>query len=567
MLRTIPLLLATTLLALHFSGIYKSLLRYAGTDTLFQSIIATLIGTGSTYVISLIVSLVAGIYSDPVQPQVLLMPRPVYFIQWVISLFLIAGSRFLVRYKSAGTKRRGEDQKRILIIGAGYAGATVIRDIQNGRYGNSVAVAILDDDPAKLNSSISRVPVVGGTDDIHSIVEKMDVKEIIIAIATPKGDLTELLNQCIETGCHVLIYSGVREGAEAREVNIADLLGRAEQHLDMTEVQEYFSGKTVLITGGGGSIGSELCRQIVSFTPAKLVLYDISENYMYDLLFELKERYGELVSNTVVLEVGSVRDEESLWRVMGKWRPEVVIHAAAHKHVPLMEGSPEQAVLNNVFGTYKTAKVAVECGVKRFVLISTDKAVNPTNVMGASKRLAEIIINSIPHRSTEFMAVRFGNVLGSHGSVVPIFERQIKAGGPLTLTSPDIIRYFMTIPEAASLVLQAASIAKGGELFILDMGEPVKIKDLAEKMIRLYGKGIEKIEYVGLRPGEKLYEELLLDKETDRATEKDRIYVTEQETVEWETVEGWLSELEECLDKHQDVKTKIREILPTYKVL
>ena len=566
MLRTIPLLLLTTLLALHFSGIYKSLLRYAGTDTLFQSIIATLIGTGSTYVISLIVSLVAGIYSDPVQPQVLLMPRPVYFIQWVVTLFLIAGSRFLVRYKSAGTKRRGEDQKRILIIGAGYAGATVIRDIQNGRYGNSVAVVILDDDKEKQNSSISRVPVVGGTDDVASIVEEYKVDSIIIAIATPKGDISTLINTCIETGCHVLIYSGVREGAEAREVNIADLLGRAEQHLDMTEVQEYFTGKTVLITGGGGSIGSELCRQIVSFTPAKMILYDISENYMYDLLFELKERYGELVSNTVVLEVGSVRDEESLWRVMGHYKPDIVIHAAAHKHVPLMEGSPEQAVLNNVFGTYKTAKVAVACGVKRFVLISTDKAVNPTNVMGASKRLAEIIINSIPRRQTEFMAVRFGNVLGSHGSVVPIFERQIKAGGPLTLTSPDIIRYFMTIPEAASLVLQAASIAKGGELFILDMGEPVKIKDLAEKMIRLYGKGTEKIEYVGLRPGEKLYEELLLDKETDRATEKDRIYVTEQETVEWSTVEGWLRELEQCLEQHRDVKAKIQEILPTYRL-
>lgn len=533
---------------------------------MFQSIIATLIGTGSTYVVSLIVSLVSGIYSDPVQPQVLLMPRPVYFIQWVVTLFLIAGSRFLVRYKSTGVQKKGTDTKRVLIIGAGYAGATVIRDIQNGRYGNSVPVAILDDDPTKLNSSISRVPVVGGTDDILSIVEKMDVKEIIIAIATPKGEITDLLNACIDTGCHVLIYSGVREGAEAREVNIADLLGRAETHLDMSEVQEYFTGKVVLITGGGGSIGSELCRQIVSFTPAKLVLYDISENYMYDLLFELKERYGELVSNTVVLEVGSVRDEESLWRVMGKYKPDILIHAAAHKHVPLMEGSPEQAVLNNVFGTYKTAKVAVECGVKRFVLISTDKAVNPTNVMGASKRLAEIIINSIPRRQTEFMAVRFGNVLGSHGSVVPIFERQIRAGGPLTLTSPDIIRYFMTIPEAASLVLQAAAMAHGGELFVLDMGSPVRIKDLAEKMIRLYGKGTEKIEYVGLRPGEKLYEELLLDRETDKATEKDRIYITEQETVEWSTVEGWLGELEDCLDKHQDVKAKIREILPTYKV-
>ena len=491
MLRTLPLLLVATLAALWISGIYRSLLRYAGVDIFFQAIVATLIGTGVTYLISLIISLFCRGYEDQIGSRLILMPRPVYFIQWVITLALIAGSRFLIRYRDAGTHKKGEKEKRILVIGAGYAGATVIRDIQNGRYGNATAVAILDDDPERQNSSISRVPVVGGTDEVADMVEKSNIDEIIIAIATPKGDITELLNTCISTGCHVLLYSGVREGAEAREINIADLLGRAEQHLDMTEVQAYMTGKTVLITGGGGSIGSELCRQILSFTPAKLILYDISENYMYDLFFELKEKYGELVANTVVLEVGSVRDEESLWRVMGKYKPDIVIHAAAHKHVPLMETSSEQAILNNVFGTYKTAKIATECNVKRFVLISTDKAVNPTNVMGASKRLAEIIIQSIPPRNTEFMAVRFGNVLGSHGSVVPIFEKQIKAGGPVTLTDPNIIRYFMTIPEAASLVLQAVSIARGGELFILDMGEPVKIKDLAEKMIRLYGTGKE----------------------------------------------------------------------------
>ena len=565
MLRTIPLLAAASVLGLFLSGIYKTILRYAGADTFFQAVAATLAGTGLTYIISLLVSLLSGIYHDPNQPQLILMPRPVYFIQWVITLTLIAGSRFLIRYRSSGIARnKNEKIKRILVIGAGYAGATVIRDIQNGRYGNATAVAILDDDPAKQNASISRTPVVGGTDQIEGTVEKYQADEIIIAIATPNGSITSLLNTCIATGAHVLLYSGAREGAEARELNIADLLGRAEQHLDMTEVQAYMAGKTVLITGGGGSIGSELCRQILSFTPRKLILYDISENYMYDLLFELKEKYGELVANTVVLEVGSVRDEESLWRVMGKYKPDIVIHAAAHKHVPLMETSSEQAILNNVFGTYKTAKVAVECNVKRFVLISTDKAVNPTNVMGATKRLAEIIISSIPNRNTEFMAVRFGNVLGSHGSVVPIFERQIKAGGPLTLTSPDIIRYFMTIPEAASLVLQAVSIAKGGELFILDMGEPVRIKDLAEKMIQLYGTGKEEIIYTGLRPGEKLYEELLLDKENDKATERDRIYVTAQETYPWSTVENWMEELSNCLERRGDVKTELRKLLPSY---
>ena len=565
MLRTLPILMAATLAALWLSGIYKSILRYAGVDTLAQVGVSTMIGTGLTYLISLTVSLFSRAYEDAIGMRLILMPRPVYFIQWVISLGLIAGSRFLIRYRSSGAARRtGEKLKRILVIGAGYAGATVIRDIQNGRYGSAVAAAVLDDDPSRIHSSLSRVPVIGGTDEVTEKVQELGIDEIIIAIATPKGSLTDLLNTCISTGARVLLYSGVREGAAAREINIADLLGRAEQHLDMTEVQAFIAGKRVLITGGGGSIGSELCRQILSFTPEKLVLYDISENYMYDLLFELKEKYGELVTNTVVLEVGSVRDEESLWRVMGKYRPDIVIHAAAHKHVPLMEKSSEQAILNNVFGTYKTAKVAVECGVKRFVLISTDKAVNPTNVMGASKRLAEIIISSIPRRSTEFMAVRFGNVLGSHGSVVPIFERQIRAGGPVTITDPNIIRYFMTIPEAASLVLQAASIAKGGELFILDMGEPVRIRDLAEKMITLYGTGKEEIIYTGLRPGEKLYEELLLDRENDRATEKDRIYIAKQDTFEWTQVEAWLVKLEKCLESRGDVKEALREILPTY---
>ena len=564
MLRTMPLLVGATILALWLSGLYKSLLRYAGADTFLQAVIATLAGTGVTYLISLLISLFSGIYYDPNQPQLILMPRPVYFIQWVITLALIAGSRFLVRYRTAGNRKKGEKQKHILVIGAGYAGATVIRDIQNGRYGNAAAVAVLDDDPGKKDASISRVPIAGGTEDIQGVVDQFGIDEIIIAIATPKGEITDLLNACIATGCHVLLYTGVREGAEAREVNIADLLGRDEQHLDMTEVQAYMAGKSVLITGGGGSIGSELCRQILACTPAKLVLYDISENYMYDLFFELKEKYGELVANTVVLEVGSVRDEESLRRVMENYHPDIVIHAAAHKHVPLMETSSEQAILNNVFGTYKTAKAAVESGVKRFVLISTDKAVNPTNVMGASKRLAEIVISSIPRRETEFMAVRFGNVLGSHGSVVPIFERQIRAGGPVTLTSPEIIRYFMTIPEAASLVLQAVSIAKGGELFILDMGKPVKIKDLAEKMIRLYGRGNEQIVCTGLRPGEKLYEELLLDKENDKATEKDRIYITKQDKFEWSEVEKILGQLQESLDQHKDVKAVLKQILPTY---
>ena len=551
--RSVPILTISTMIGLIVSGIYRTLLAYASSDTIFQGSASALLGTGVTYILSLVLWLMR----ERIGSNLLLMPRPVYFMQWVITTFLICGSRFLVRYRTS-SRRKNRNGKRILVVGAGYAGASVIRDIQNGRY-DGQAVAVVDDAPSRIHSNLLRVPVVGGTDEIEAIVEKYNINEIIIAIATPQGDITGLINQVVNTGCHVLIYSGVHE--EVRDIRIEDLLGRPETHLSMDG--EYFRGKVVLITGGGGSIGSELARQVLTFSPKLVVLFDISENYMYDLLYELKEKYGELVSNTVVLEVGSVRDEESLWRVMGKYKPQIIIHAAAHKHVPLMETSPEQAILNNVFGTYKTAKVAVECGVERFVLISTDKAVNPTNVMGASKRLAEIIISSIPHRKTEFMAVRFGNVLGSHGSVVPIFERQIKAGGPVTITDPSIIRYFMTIPEAASLVLQAAAIAKGGELFILDMGDPVKIKDLAETMIKLSGKSVD-IVYTGLRPGEKLYEELLRDRETDTATERDRIFIAKQEKVEWEMVESWMTDLEQCLETHGDTRKMLMKILPTY---
>ena len=550
--RTIPLLTAATLISLWISHLYRSIVRFASIDTFLQILFSTLAGTGVTYLVSLLFYRLGGAQGV----NFFLMPRPVYFIQWLMAVFLIAWSRFFGKINtSIFRKKRG--LKNMLIIGAGYAGATVIRDIQSGRYGSATAAAVLDEDPETQKSYLSGVPVVNMKP--AEAAEKFEASDIIITVRDPSRELVE---ECVNTGCRVLVFSEAQ--GVARELNIADLLGRPETHLDMEEAKAYFSGKRVLVTGGGGSIGSELCRQILAFSPSQLVIYDISENYMYDLLFELRDRYGDLVGNTVKLEVGSVRDEESLWRVMGRYRPQVVIHAAAHKHVPLMEDSPEQAILNNVFGTEKTARIATECGVERFVLISTDKAVNPTNVMGASKRLAEMIIRSMEGK-TQFVAVRFGNVLGSHGSVVPIFERQIKAGGPVTLTHPDIIRYFMTIPEAASLVLQAAAMANGGELYVLDMGEPVKIKDLAERMIKLYGTGEEKIEYIGLRPGEKLYEELLRDEETDTATEKERIYIARQEGMSGEEVREALRKLEKCLETHGDVKKTLAEIVPTYR--
>lgn len=569
-----PILALFTVGSFYAVGIYRSLMRYAGVEALVQIATGTLMATVLTYLFSL------AAYTIQREPNLFLMPRPVYLVHWLLLLLLVGGSRFSLRIIEGGgavLPRRKVHGCRVMVVGAGWAGAQVIREIQAGRYGDCTAVLAVDDDPTKRGATLARVPVLMGTDQVDAYARQYRVDEIIIAIATPNGDLSGLIHRCVDTGCHVRMVSTLRDmntGAPSlgrvREVNIGDLLGRPEKHLDMTDVQTCFAGKRVLITGGGGSIGSELCRQIMTFTPAKLVLFDMSENYMYDLFFELQEKYGALTRNTVELRVGSIRDCTTLNQIFDEFRPEIVIHAAAHKHVPLMEDSPEQAIINNVFGTLNVARCAQEHGVERFVMISTDKAVNPTNVMGASKRMAEIIIEALQAQGkgrTQFTAVRFGNVLGSNGSVVPLFERQIRAGGPVTLTHPDIIRYFMTIPEAASLVLQAASIAKGGELFVLDMGQPVKIKELAERMIQLYadpnGPPVE-IVYTGLRPGEKLYEELLRDEENSTATSKEKIFVAKPEQFAWEQVEDMLRRLRECLDAGGDIRACMHELLPSY---
>lgn len=570
--RSGPILAAATVGVLYALGFYKGILKYAGADLLMQIGLGTLAGTGLTYLISLVT------YTAYREVNLLLMPRSVYLIQWLMVMIVLSASRFIIRsIQQPGSLRllQGKgNSRRVMIVGGGWGGAQVIRDMQAGRYPNCTPVLVVDDDQEKRNARIGRVPVLMGTDHIGDYARRYRIDDIIIAIATPKADLTPLLHTCMETGCRVRRYTVMQEmtGTQGtlRDVNLADLLGRAETHLDMTEVEAVMAGRRVLVTGGGGSIGSEMCRQILPFVPEKLILFDINENYMYDLFFELKGKYHELTTNTVELRVGSIRDPRTLDRVFEEFKPDIVIHAAAHKHVPLMEDSPEQAVENNVFGTLNVAQCAVKHGVKRFVMISTDKAVNPTNIMGASKRMAEIIIQAMQKKSsvTQFTAVRFGNVLGSNGSVVPLFERMIRQGGPVTLTHPDIIRYFMTIPEAASLVLQAASIAKGGELFVLDMGRPVKIRELAERMIQLYanplGPKVE-ITYTGLRPGEKLYEELLRDEENSTATSKDKIFIAKPEQFDWDFVEHMLSQLRRCVDEGGDIHQCMHRLLPSYK--
>ncbi len=570
--RAMPLLAALTVGSLSALGLYRSLMRYASVDTIVQIVTGTLIGSVMTFLISLLVDTIV-----PGNGYILLMPRFIYLIQFMVMVMMVGASRFSIRimnrqgHGSLFGKKKGS--RRLMVVGAGWAGAQVLRDVQSGRYGNTHAVIAVDDDSAKHNTRISGVPVVMGTDKVKEYAKQYAIDEIIIAIATPQHDLTPLIQDCIDTACRVRMYASPQEMGSSmgrvRDVNIADLLGRAENQLDMTEVRAFFTGKRVLVTGGGGSIGSELCRQLMAFIPAKLVIYDINENYMYELFYELEKQYGAIVRNTIDLRVGSIRDLETLDQVFAQYKPEIVIHAAAHKHVPLMEDSPEQAIKNNVFGTWNVAETAVKHKVGRFVMISTDKAVNPTNVMGASKRMAEIIIEAMQKRQsvTQFTAVRFGNVLGSHGSVVPKFESQIRAGGPVTLTHPDIIRYFMTIPEAASLVLQSASIAKGGELFVLDMGKPVKIRELAERMIQLYSDPTlppVEIVYTGLRPGEKLYEELLRNEENSTATSKEKIFIARPEQVAWSEVVTMLDTLKACLDGKGDIRACMHRVLPSF---
>ena len=507
------------------------------------------------------------------------IPRSYYFFYFILLSITTLITRFSYRILHTmqnGIKKSAKHSRNTIVIGAGEAGNMIIKELKSSKYLNQKVVCVIDDNPSKKGKYIHGIRIIGGRDMIQEAAKKYDAEEIILAIPSAGNKATrDILRICNLTDCKLKILPGMYQlindevgVSNLREVSIEDLLGRDAINIDMESVGQYVSNKRVLVTGGGGSIGSELCRQIAAHNPKLLIIFDIYENNAYEIQQELIRKYPNLKLEVLI---GSVRNTSRIESVMEYYRPEVVFHAAAHKHVPLMEDSPNEAIKNNVFGTYKTARAADKYGVKKFVLISTDKAVNPTNIMGASKRMCEMIVQTFSKYSrTEYVIVRFGNVLGSNGSVIPLFKKQMEAGGPVTVTHPDIIRYFMTIPEAVSLVLQAGAYAHGGEIFVLDMGEPVKIADLAKNLIRLsgYTLGVNmEIKYTGLRPGEKLYEELLTKEEGLQKTANDLIFIGKP--LEFDEVH-FLSQLRElekaAMEESPDIKEKVAEIISTYHI-
>lgn len=572
-----------------FLKLYRSIWRFASYSELLRVILATVI-SGISYTTVMLIT-----HNR--------MPASYYLIGIVIQFCLTLGVRFSYRFilllRSRTVKKQSETN--VMLIGAGSAGQMIQRDIVGAREINEKVACFIDDNPNKWGRYIDGVPIFGGRDSIMEAVKKFDIKKIYVAIPSAKPeDKRDILRVCNETGCEIMnlpgmyqLYTGDVSVSKMKPVQIEDLLGRDPIKPDMSEVFDYVKDKVVLITGVG-SIGSELARQIASHKPKQLILFDIYENNAYDIQLELKKKHPELKLETLI---GSVRDSRRIFQVFEQFRPDIVYHAAAHKHVPLMEDSPCESIKNNAIGTYKTAYAAMSHGCKKFVLISTDKAVNPTNIMGASKRLCEMVIQAFAHKinegkayeipqlftheikderiinelkttKTEFVAVRFGNVLGSNGSVIPLFKKQIEAGGPVTVTHPDIIRYFMSIPEAVSLVLLAGTYAKGGEIFVLDMGEPVKIDTLARNLIRLSGYTPDvdiKISYSGLRPGEKLFEEKLMAEEGLKKTKNDLIHIGCP--IPFDTDE-FLKELEELLDaaykNKDDMKERVQKVVKTY---
>ena len=560
----LPVNLILTVIVFAAFRLYQGIWKYASASDLVNIILACLVSAVTQTVGMTLMGL--------------RFPRSYPFMYFAVLTAGISIFRFTYRIiayfrqKQQGLIKEGKTNT--MIVGAGEAGNTLLKELQNSKFVEQNVCCLVDDDPGKIGKYLRGVLVAGNRKDICRLVEEYHIDEIMIAIPSAShAEIQELLDICSQTSCKLKVLPGIYQlvngevsVSKLRNVEIEDLLGREPIDTQVESIMGYVSGKVVLVTGGGGSIGSELCRQIARHEPKQLVIFDIYENNAYDIQQELKRDYPEL--NLVVL-IGSVRNTHRINGVFEKYHPQIVYHAAAHKHVPLMEDSPNEAIKNNVMGTYKTAQAADKYGVSRFVLISTDKAVNPTNIMGASKRLCEMVIQMMNNRSkTEFVAVRFGNVLGSNGSVIPLFKKQIEEGGPVTVTHPDIIRYFMTIPEAVSLVLQAGARAKGGEIFVLDMGKPVKILDLALNLIRLSGlKPYEDIDIVftGLRPGEKLYEELLMDEEGLQSTDNELIHIGKPIDFDEELFIHQLEELDELsrMDSPK-IKEKVMEVVPTY---
>lgn len=575
--------------------LYRSIWRFASYNELLRTILATII-TFIYHIIGII------LFFGP-------MPRSYFVFGIIIQFFLTIGIRFAYRFVLLVRGQVANDAtllKRVMIIGAGEAGQMILRDIKHTENVSERVYCMIDDNPNKWNRFIDGVPVAGGTESIFEAVEQYAIEKIYVAIpSAPVEVRREILNICKETGCEIKNLPGLYQFmtgqvsvASMKSVEVEDLLGRDVIRVNMDEIFGYIKGKTVLVTGGGGSIGSELCRQVADHHPEKLIIFDVYENNAYDIQLELRKKHPEL---SLEVLIGSVRDSRKIFQVFETYHPDIVYHAAAHKHVPLMEDSPCEAIKNNAIGTYKTAYAAMANGCSKFVLISTDKAVNPTNIMGASKRLCEMIIqafdakikegkaNEIPqlfthlmkdqekkrsidagvlNSKTEFVAVRFGNVLGSNGSVIPLFKKQIAAGGPVTVTHPDIIRYFMTIPEAVSLVMQAGVYAHGGEIFVLDMGEPVKIDTLARNLIKLSGHKPDvdiKVEYTGLRPGEKLFEEKLMAEEGLLKTDNDLIHIGCPIPFDIEVFLGQLDELMEAAYKNKrEIREMVKKVVSTY---